>query len=318
MHELIKLNGTVVDDSAERIPIGGVINFAKLLFPFQIQEANSWIKNWNVFEGVLLGVVFSDAEWLYLEGSAVMVGPGIAITAKHVIEARFSGIAEGLENMHCIGITSLGLQMWAVKKVTYCLENDLAMLGLELISAIDEGDTLNQSIITTKVPEIGENVIIYGFKAADNRFQRESICKPYEPMSKPIENMLLFSQGKVTQHFLTQRDSFLMPWPVIEVDCPSWGGMSGGPVFNHEGRLIGLLSSSIETASNDGPSYVSLIYPALTMVFEGGWPAPLFKNPTSLLELDPRACEIEGREALSFVRSEDGKSCHTVYSPFKK
>lgn len=40
------------------------------------------------------------------------------------------------------------------------------------------------------------------------------------------------------------RDRVMLPWPVLEVDCPTWGGMSGGPVFDEHGHLIGLLCSS--------------------------------------------------------------------------
>lgn len=39
------------------------------------------------------------------------------------------------------------------------------------------------------------------------------------------------------------------------------GGMSGGPVFNTEGRLVGIVSSSFE----GGPSYVTLIWDAIRL-----------------------------------------------------
>jgi hypothetical protein len=73
--------------------------------------------------------------------------------------------------------------------------------------------------------------------------------------------------------------------------------MSGGPVFDTTGHLLGLLSSSFTTVENDGPSNVSLLLPALSARFEGGWPGSFFKNPATLLDLDPRICAIDKREA---------------------
>lgn len=145
MDKRTKVVGTVVEDPAETMPIGSGVNFASLLFPHQSQESYAWIKEWNIFEGVLLGVVFSDSEWNYLEGSAVMVAPGIAISASHVVDARIKTILGGMESIHCFGITSNGLQIWRVRKITYSLENDLMILGLELASGIQPGGTLNQS-----------------------------------------------------------------------------------------------------------------------------------------------------------------------------
>ena len=53
----------------------------------------------------------------------------------------------------------------------------------------------------------------------------------------------------------------MLPSPCIEVNMETLGGMSGGPVFNEEGRLIGILSSSFD----GGPSYVTLIWDALRL-----------------------------------------------------
>jgi len=37
--------------------------------------------------------------------------------------------------------------------------------------------------------------------------------------------------------------------------------MSGGPAFDKNGKLIGILTSSFEAGDDLGPSYVSLLWP---------------------------------------------------------
>lgn len=63
-----------------------------------------------------------------------------------------------------------------------------------------------------------------------------------------------------------------MPSSCIEVAMDTMGGMSGGPVVNDEGWLVGIVSSSFE----GGPTYVTLIWDALRLSVEGApqcvWP----------------------------------------------
>ncbi len=50
-----------------------------------------------------------------------------------------------------------------------------------------------------------------------------------------------------------------MPSVCIEVAMECWGGMSGGPVYNKDGRLVGIVSSSLDS----GPAYVTLVWDAM-------------------------------------------------------
>lgn len=97
------------------------------------------------------------------------------------------------------------------------------------------------------------------------------------------------------------RDRVMMPWPCLEVSCPTWGGMSGGPVYDSNGLLVGILSTSIEAGDVAGPSFISLVWPALATQFEGGWPEAMFPRPCKLLDLDARLCSIERRDAIRAV-----------------
>jgi serine protease Do len=61
------------------------------------------------------------------------------------------------------------------------------------------------------------------------------------------------SIGRVTEILPGGREH--RPWPTFAVDSHWPGGMSGGPVFNQDGEVIGLVSSSDEPGSDNAQSY---------------------------------------------------------------
>ena len=96
----------------------------------------------------------------------------------------------------------------------------------------------------------------------------------------------------------------MLPSPALEVKCVTRGGMSGGPVFDSNGLLIGVHSSGFQ---DDWPSYITLIWPALAHRLIGGWPTGFMKTSQALVEMDPRICSIDDRSAISFVQQDDGR-----------
>jgi hypothetical protein len=57
----------------------------------------------------------------------------------------------------------------------------------------------------------------------------------------------------------------MVPGPAIEVACSTSGGLSGGPAFDKNGKVFGILSASINDPDGRGPSQISMIWPALAM-----------------------------------------------------
>ncbi|OGA45934.1 MAG: hypothetical protein A3G24_26305 [Betaproteobacteria bacterium RIFCSPLOWO2_12_FULL_62_13] len=264
----------------------------------------------DAFQGVVLTLSFTDSLHDFVEGSAVLVAPGIALSAWHVLKPRLEAIMAGEITAQCLGVASDGVRLWQVRKVTHVPETDVVILGLSLRSDVSSGTTLYQAHLTTRFPKIGERLTLYGFRAAAEALPRDG------DGGSAIAGQLLCCAGEVSQVFPTGRDRVMLPWPTVEVSGPSWGGMSGGPVVDDSGMLIGLLSSSVTAEAGPGPSYVSHLWPVLTASFGGGWPESLFTNSTTLLEMDSSLCGIEGRDALRFNTDPVTGRVTTQYRPW--
>ena len=97
-------------------------------------------------------------------------------------------------------------------------------------------------------PSIGEYVLAFGFqKLKPSRVLSES------EIQSVIEDDLYCAYGRITNIFPDGRGA-AHPTPVFEVEANWQPGMSGGPVFNEGGDVIGVVSRSL-LPEDDLPGY---------------------------------------------------------------
>ena len=98
------------------------------------------------------------------------------------------------------------------------------------------------------------------------------------------------TSGEVLEVYERGRDRAMLPHPCFHTNAVFDAGMSGGPVFNDAGQLVGLVSSSVPP-DDDGPwsSYASLLWPA-------------FSTRLHMARAD-MAVSTEGHLALDLVRA---------------
>ena len=287
------LQGKVVADpfadySGDEIPI---IRIA-------IPESNGtsrpdWVQNWDFFEGALLTVVIRDGDSHKIEGTAVMIAPGLAVTASHVFAEHVGDIGAGTSALSCFGHRSTGVDVWKVTNIVSDVDRgDLAFLSLELASPVNATWRFTEIGITTRCPKPGEILSIFGY-----RFEEADTGADVEFTFK---GNLFVASGTVVAVYPVERHPTLMPFPAIELDCGSLGGMSGGAVLDPEGLLVGVISRGLKTDDLLGPTYAAWIVGGFNNEFTLPWPPGLYgDDPVHLLGIPEELLGIVGRDAIT-------------------
>jgi hypothetical protein len=166
------------------------------------------VHNMAHYDGVLLSVHFITDAWSTVEGSAVMVAPGIAFAAAHVIEPKMPLIMESKLRILCIGYTPTGPRFWRVGKVHKVDNTDLMILSLNYASALPLDNRFVQAAVTTRLPGIGEQVMIAGLRASDEHVVADKHMSFTVKDGRVVYGAnVRIGVGEVTQHFPNGRAS---------------------------------------------------------------------------------------------------------------
>ena len=261
-------------------------------------------------DGLVVALDWVANDQHHIWGSAVMVAPGVALTAGHVIdEMRCRGFLAGAGGqLWAISVHAADrVELWRVDSFTQDEEgSDLSLLTLVRTTAASGPPAdcplkFSLARMAARMPCVGETISLIGFKAAEVSFECGAI----------IGLALVGSVGQVTDQYPQGRDSRVLPNPAIAVDACTVGGMSGGAAFDAAGHLIGVVSSGL----NESPSFVSLSWPAIYVPIAPKWPPATMPSETSLgaLATDGRC----GIEHLDDVRTwmEDGVRMVSISAP---
>lgn len=140
-------------------------------------------------------------------GTGFNISPkGLIVTNRHLVEEAGSLIVSFSGREDC------RVAGWWIDP-----DVDLALITLE------EGDFPFLDLEKEMLPQMGEQVMIIG-----------------NPLSYPR----VVIQGKITGYRELNLDHF--PQPVLEIDASIYGGSSGSPVFNKEGKVVAIIYASLK------------------------------------------------------------------------
>lgn len=234
----------------------------------------------SVLNGLALQLMAFVDDECHPWGSGILAAPGVGITARHVYD-EFKSLGVGSEegaSLSALSVHEGRAVAWSVTQVLSIGGTDLALLVLDCRTPWKEKLGLSLPEIHLCLPRVGDSVFAYGFRASEKTFPRNS--------GKTSVGMIgLSSCGKVTAVYPSGRDSAILPGPCIETSITTVGGMSGGPVFDSSGRVIGLISSSFHWGPDDGVTFISLLWTAAFRKITPVWPPAMYSQPMSLKEI---------------------------------
>lgn len=197
----------------------------------------------------LVAVIRSTDEGFEPIGSGVMIGPGLLLTATHVLEEIAATGSPPLfltflpsRARAWLGhssVTGSGLSEFDAHRRT---NSDITLVSCTLNSDAHMDHQLTLAPLQVALPLVGDRLWAFGYRHHDFEAKTSRLTP-------------LVSSGLVTAVFPDGRGE-RMPAACIEVAMDTFGGMSGGPVANDDGYVIGVVSSSFD----GGPSYVTLIW----------------------------------------------------------
>jgi hypothetical protein len=248
--------------------------------------------------GMVLALDWVVGNTHQIWGNAVMVAPGVALTARHTVDATRE---RGLLNPDGGQLRALGFQqynsltIWAITNFTTVGDGDVSILTLVRATAGSGPDTpLWVPALMARQPKLKEKIDLIGYVATHETiedFARDGVGVD-----------LRVSVGKVSDVYPEQRDRSGLPNPSIGIAARVDSGMSGGAAFDESGRLIGIISRGDHTSA-----FVSLLWPIVFTPIDLAWPPVPIEGRITLVSLTSIGwAKIDNLENLIEAVDEEG------------
>lgn len=274
------ITGKITDPQME-LKIGQKFLIEELLLKPCPETGLKRTETLSAFHGAVLILAGFAGGTSYTYGSAVLIAPGIAIAAGHVIQQhKNDGFFEDeMSPMYAFGIMDQNMTAWAVTTISHSEKSDIVVLTLAYASELEPQIRIAHYAVSTRRPEVGDIVTAVGFRPCEA--QRTIEDGDHLP---DLSGNFLLSSGPVIDVWGSGRDKVLAPRPCFAAEIVTLGAMSGGPVLNSDGHVIGIVTSS----DNEGSApytMVTMLWDGLTAEIEPIWPPGYWRGRDRLMNL---------------------------------
>lgn len=239
---------------------------------------------WHVSQVGVLPVVHVKGDTIQTVGTCFSVtNDGLCVTARHVIEdavGSFEPSADLIQlgeqehgwigalyvsdEEHPEGPEHIYGGIMPMHRVYYSDGLDIALMKLDLPIDTRTGRTIffPAHRLRMDFPMAGEPFFAMGYRkgkwSAGDALHHHSLDQRYSA-----------TRGEVEEIHPAGRDRVFLPFPCFRTSARFDGGMSGGPLMDHSGRVFGVICSSFATDDADSPiSYASPVGAALAIHIE--------------------------------------------------
>jgi Trypsin-like peptidase domain len=205
----------------------------------------------------------------YASGTGVIIAQHLAFAARHVLQEHWvrhhkesfpwSGQAAGRFSFILAQLVGDSLNLWTVTRIWAAAHTDIVVLLLTPLSEGARAYKFHRLRFDLLPPKVGEPIRAFGYS--------ESRIEASAPQEFTLTQRPVTTRGRVMEVHHLLRDEVTMPFPCFRTNARFDGGMSGGPVFNKEGRLCGLICSSYPPfmPDEDHASYAVSLWPAMSI-----------------------------------------------------
>lgn len=177
-----------------------------------------------IHEYKLIKIFPTGQEKIEAKKNEISSGTGFAISSKPYIVTNYH-VIEGAREINVRGINNEYSLTYPADIVLIDKNNDLAILKIR-----DEKIIVNEIpyTISGKLSDVGENIFVLGY-----------------PLRATMGDEL-----KLTNGIISSRTGFQTDISTYQISAPVQPGNSGGPVFNSDGVLIGIINAKHIGAEN--------------------------------------------------------------------
>lgn len=223
-------------------------------------------------------ISYYHEKWV-ASGTAVVIAPCLAITARHVIEDHWAAHhLTPLENGQYDGSFVLQIMqivkgtgiLWDARRLWLSPHTDIAFISLSPSSSLPENFIWETARLDLRPLQTGQEVFCFGYRASKASFLRTESTRPtLEWYDEPT-----ITTGEILEIHDSKRDSSRLKFPCFRTNARFDGGMSGGPVFTTNGSLRGLICSSMPPSqeNEEHTSYVALLWPMMGTMLDFCYP----------------------------------------------
>ena len=237
-----------------------------------------------IAEVVLRLVVDFNSDAPLVVGSATILCGHLLVTARHVLES-----IPGLHDSRCVDSTSpaagitvdRGLAavqvlpgpeyvIWDVESAIAHPRWDLALLRTSSNPRRSDPDGPHRwsaPMVNPFAPQVDERVAAFGYRRGRARASRDAAGV----LHIVVDDEFMSSVGVVREIHDWRRDQVMLPFPCYQVSARFDAGMSGGPVFDEDGSLCGLVCAGVDGSheASEPISYVTTLWPLFALIVDG-------------------------------------------------
>ena len=185
-------------------------------------------------------------------GTGFFIGhEGLMITAKHVLDdVRPKGKVIGPIGV-CHMMEDDRFYLRNIKRSFEYKNSDVSIVILDKPKHKVTGETLKNKVVKLSFDDcqVGDDVCTFAYPKSVVQSDGKEHLMEFSPA---------FFEGKLVEEYPDGRDSTMLPNPCWQTDMHIHGGASGGPVFNSQGHVVGINSTSLIVDTSC--SFISTIY----------------------------------------------------------